>query len=86
MACGNATGCGLLKRLSQTKQSFLRARRRKSSAPQPEVAESLSLLRNGYIVKENGCDALHLPPYHPDINHFEFVWGEITNRVTQECL
>jgi transposase len=38
------------------------------------------------ISKENERDALHLPPYHPDLNPIEFVCGDIKNRVAQECM
>jgi hypothetical protein len=33
------------------------------------------------IITENGHDALHLPPYHPNFNPNELVWGGIKNRV-----
>jgi transposase len=38
------------------------------------------------IIKENGHDALHLHPYRPDLNPIELVWGDIRNRVAQECM
>jgi hypothetical protein len=46
--------------------------------------EKLYLVDN--IIKENRHDALHLPPYHPDLNRIRLVWGDINIRVAQECL
>jgi hypothetical protein len=57
-----------------------------SFAFQPEMGESLSLLGINDIIKENGHDALHLFPYHPDLNPVDLVWEDIINRVAQECL
>jgi hypothetical protein len=31
----------------------------------------------GENVKENGCNALHLPLYHPDLNLCKLVCGDI---------
>jgi transposase len=49
-----------------------------SFASQPEMGDD--------IIKENGRDALHLPPYHSDLNPMELVWEDIKNRVAQECM
>jgi hypothetical protein len=48
-----------------------------SSASQPEMDESLLLLGIDDTIKENGHDALHLLPYHPDQYPIRLVWGDI---------
>jgi hypothetical protein len=38
------------------------------------------------IFKENGRDVLHLPLCYHCLNAIEVVWGDIKNRVAQECM
>jgi hypothetical protein len=56
-----------------------------SFASQPEM-KAFIVAGTDDIIKENGHDALHLPQYHPDFSPIELVWGDIKNRVAQECM
>ena len=38
------------------------------------------------IVREHGHFPLRLPPYHPDLNPIELVWGDIKRQVAEQCL
>jgi hypothetical protein len=51
--------------------------------------ESLSLLGINNVrslIKENGHDALHLTPYHPNWSPTELGWEDIKIRVAQKCM
>jgi hypothetical protein len=53
---------------------------------EPQLLEQTKLVRTeklylvDNIIKKYGRDALHIPPYHPDLNPTELVSGDI-NRV-----
>lgn len=38
------------------------------------------------ILKKHGHTGLRLPPYHPDLNPIELVWGYVKGKVGRECL
>nr|XP_031841206.1 uncharacterized protein LOC116430775 [Nomia melanderi] len=38
------------------------------------------------LLQSHGHEVLRLPPYHPDLNPIELVWGDIKNKVDKECL
>lgn len=38
------------------------------------------------ILKRHGHTTLRLPPYHPDLNPIELVWGYIKGKVGRDCL
>jgi hypothetical protein len=38
------------------------------------------------IIKENGHDLLHLPPYHLNLSPFELVWRDIKHRAAREWM
>ena len=38
------------------------------------------------IVKEHGHFPIHLPPYHPELNPIELVWGDIKRQVEEQGL
>ncbi|KAF6205794.1 hypothetical protein GE061_019968 [Apolygus lucorum] len=35
------------------------------------------------IINEAGHDVLHLPPYHPDLNPIEMVWGDLKGELAR---
>lgn len=36
------------------------------------------------LLKESGHDVLRLPPYHPDLNPIELVWGDVKEQLARE--
>ncbi|XP_061716757.1 uncharacterized protein LOC133524644 [Cydia pomonella] len=36
------------------------------------------------LLKKNGHEVLRLPPYHPDLNPIELVWGDIKGQLAQK--
>ncbi|KAF6201575.1 hypothetical protein GE061_003967 [Apolygus lucorum] len=38
------------------------------------------------IIRDAGHHTLHLPPYHPDLNPIELVWGDIKGKLARESV
>ncbi|KAF6197846.1 hypothetical protein GE061_008816 [Apolygus lucorum] len=38
------------------------------------------------IIRDAGHHTLHLPPYHPDLNPIELVWGDIKGKLGRESV
>ncbi|XP_053618380.1 uncharacterized protein LOC128679904 [Plodia interpunctella] len=38
------------------------------------------------VLKRNGHEVLRLPPYHPDLNPIELVWGDIKGQLAQKSI
>ncbi|XP_045766308.1 uncharacterized protein LOC123879202 [Maniola jurtina] len=36
------------------------------------------------IIKSKGCEILRLPPYHPELNAIENIWGILKNRIASK--
>ena len=34
------------------------------------------------ILKENGHEAIRLPPYHADLNSIEMIWSQLKGKCT----
>jgi transposase len=58
---------------------------------QPELYTLVKLRKPGFktfkidaLLAEHGHCALHLPPYHPDLNPIELIWASIKEYVARK--